>query len=273
MAEPTLQPAPSYDDFLARPLGRFVIDHQFMAWVASPSLIGYTMWGIPTERDVDHIARPLDFPHPPELQPRCNVLFDVRRVESVDFVAFERFLASTLRRLPELSRRIAKQAVVRPPGLVGAIAEGFGNLLMPSYGWRVVESTERGLAWLGESSMAAHVELLERAVDESRGSSVELARLRAWLAAQQGPASIDEAAWALGLSRRSLQRALAAAGSSYRAEWERDRVARALRYLRETDDKIETIALRLGFSSLSSFAAFFRRQTGQSPGMARGRRS
>ncbi len=269
MAEPALRPAPTYDDFLANPLGRFVVDHQFMAWVASPSLIGYTMWGTPGERDVDNIARPLDHPHPAGLLPRCNVLFDIRRVESVDFVAFDRFFATTLRRLPELAQRIARQAVVRPGGLVGAIAEGFGNLILPSYGWRVVDSAAHGLAWLGESAMAEHLAFLERTVDETRAASPELARLRGWIAAQRAPASIEEAARALGMSRRSLQRALAAAGTSFREESERHLVAQALRHLRETEETIEVIAQRLGFASLSSFAAFFRRRTGQSPGQAR----
>lgn len=259
--------APTYDVFLANPLGHYFVGGQLIAWAASPTLIGFTLWGSPTEAEVESITRPIDLPRPSSIAPKCNVLVNVRRVTSVDFATFEHLIAVTRQRLTAYESRIARQAIVRPHGLIGAVAEGFANLVGPRYGWRVVDSTDRALEWLGAASMPVReqVDHLERLADEARGLSPELARLRAWFTSQPSTFTIDNASRALHLSRRSLQRMLLAAGTSFREESERHTLALAVRYLRETDYKVEVIARRLGFANPSSFAVFLRRHTGETP--------
>src|SRR5262249_10939819 len=70
---------------------------------------------------------------------------------------------------------------------------------------------------------------------------------------------------ALGVSQRTLQRALRARGTSFRAEARLARVRVACRLLLETSLKIEAIAREVGYVSTSHFAEAFRGQTGVSP--------
>lgn len=95
--------------------------------------------------------------------------------------------------------------------------------------------------------------------------TAELDRLRAWLRDGGLHATLDQAAHALGVSGRSLQRRLGEGGSSFRAELEQARLAAAQRLLLDTDDKVAAIAAEVGASSESNFIAFFRRLTGQTP--------
>ncbi len=268
-----MRPAQSYDDFLARPLGRYVIERQFVAWSPSPRVLGFSLWGKPGADELDRLLRPLDLPRPLDLAPKSKILLDVRRVASIDFETFERLLAISRARRVDLERRISQQVVVRGGGIVGALAEGFAGLVAPRHGWRVVDSMAAAVAWLEEPALGDSLARLDHVVDLARGQQPIVAQLRAWFDSDRADLSIEEAARALRLPRRTLQRALASAGTSYREELERHVLERALRHLSETDEKIEAIARRLGFANVSSFGLFFRRVTGHAPGDARRRRA
>jgi AraC-like DNA-binding protein len=73
------------------------------------------------------------------------------------------------------------------------------------------------------------------------------------------------AAHQLRTSMRSLQRALAVAGTSFRAELCRVRIAKAQERLRQENVPLTTLALDLGYSSLQSFDRQFRKRTGMPP--------
>jgi AraC-like DNA-binding protein len=77
--------------------------------------------------------------------------------------------------------------------------------------------------------------------------------------------SLDEAATLLGSSSRTLKRRLADQGTSYSALSQEVWLARAEQYLLRTDESLEAIAERLGFSDAASFIRAFRRWTGQTP--------
>ena len=68
----------------------------------------------------------------------------------------------------------------------------------------------------------------------------------------------------LGLAPRSLQRALARVGTSFRAEVEDARFALACRLLLETDAKLEVIARRIGLGP-AQLTTLFRRRLGTTP--------
>lgn len=53
-----LIPSPTYEAFLADPLGHYCIGDQLVAWAASPTLVGYTLWGSLTNAQVDAVIRP-----------------------------------------------------------------------------------------------------------------------------------------------------------------------------------------------------------------------
>lgn len=77
------------------------------------------------------------------------------------------------------------------------------------------------------------------------------------------PCRIESVARQLGMSRRTLQRKLAAEGSAFEKVLEECRRDRALELMRE--ETISTVASAIGFSDAQTFARAFRRWTGASP--------
>ena len=76
---------------------------------------------------------------------------------------------------------------------------------------------------------------------------------------------VDLIAESLGMSRRGLQRGLAARSISYRELLHRVRLRRAADWLTRSDKPVIEIALDLGYTDASNFTRAFRRQTGVSP--------
>src|SRR5213079_869494 len=80
---------------------------------------------------------------------------------------------------------------------------------------------------------------------------------------ETGSVGADELARALGMSRRSLDRALADEGTSAGALLEDERKQRALAWLPTMS--VEQVAGRLGYSDARAFARAFKRWTGRPP--------
>ncbi|MBR0719871.1 AraC family transcriptional regulator [Bradyrhizobium liaoningense] len=80
-----------------------------------------------------------------------------------------------------------------------------------------------------------------------------------------GKANALEIARRLGMSRRTLARALSAEGTAFSGVLETLRQALAKRYLRERDLPISEIAWLLGYGEISSFTHAFARWTGSTP--------
>jgi AraC-like DNA-binding protein len=80
-----------------------------------------------------------------------------------------------------------------------------------------------------------------------------------------GKASAPEISHRLGMSRRTLARALSAEGATFSGVLETLRQALAKRYLRERELPISEIAWLLGYSEISSFTHAFARWTGLTP--------
>jgi AraC-like DNA-binding protein len=89
-------------------------------------------------------------------------------------------------------------------------------------------------------------------------------RRRLWTCEGDWPDAAAMAA-ALGMSPRGFFRALAAAGTGYRALLEEARAERACRLLRDTSLAVEAVALQLGYADASNFSRCFRRWTGSAP--------
>ncbi len=77
----------------------------------------------------------------------------------------------------------------------------------------------------------------------------------------------------LGMSPRTLQRRLNAAGASARRMIEQARCDLARRYLLDSDLSVDEVASRLGYGNVKGFHAAFRRWTGQTPAQFRRERS
>ena len=85
------------------------------------------------------------------------------------------------------------------------------------------------------------------------------------LSLQDGDSSIDSVASRLGLSERTLQRRLHAAGLNYKDILLDVRRSVAQQYLRDTGVSLTRIATILGYSDLAAFSRSFHREFGVSP--------
>jgi len=108
----------------------------------------------------------------------------------------------------------------------------------------------------------AHLTQLEAQAPSDFGS---LVRETVAMSLQDGDSSIDSVAARLGLSERTLQRRLQAAGLNYKDILIDVRRSVAQQYLRDTGISMTRIATILGYSDLASFSRSFRREFGVSP--------
>jgi AraC-like DNA-binding protein len=104
------------------------------------------------------------------------------------------------------------------------------------------------------------------------------ARVRGYLVSQLSRgeianSSLAQAAIALRLPERSLQRRLAAEGTSYQAMLDEVRYGAALEYLAEPRTALAEIAYLLGFGDEGAFHRAFQRWAGITPGEQRRRRA
>lgn len=79
-------------------------------------------------------------------------------------------------------------------------------------------------------------------------------------------ATLDEVAKNLAMSPRSLRRKLDQEGTSFRGLVEEERSQAAAQILRNSDMKLDELAIHLGYTDTASFTRAFRRWTGMSPG-------
>jgi AraC-like DNA-binding protein len=86
-----------------------------------------------------------------------------------------------------------------------------------------------------------------------------------------GDAAMDNVAAAMGLSRRSLQRKLAAEGTTFEKVLDALRRRMALDYLNGRKASVNEIAYLVGFSEAASFSRAFKRWTGTTPRALRGK--
>ena len=86
-----------------------------------------------------------------------------------------------------------------------------------------------------------------------------------WSLLGDGTPSLEQVAEALHLAPRTLQRHLAAEGTSLRQEIEEIRKTMAVAVLRDPSISIEDVALLLGYAEPSTFFRSFKRWTGSTP--------
>jgi AraC-like DNA-binding protein len=137
------------------------------------------------------------------------------------------------------------------------------------YGVRLGERSYRSPIPGHDPSLAGLIETLARplvaAPTAAPGPADPAIRVIRDLLDRGEPVTVDAVASALHMSRRTLQRQLAAASTSVRAELERARRDAALAMLRDGRSTIAEIATRLGFADASQFTRAVRRWTGEAP--------
>jgi AraC-like DNA-binding protein len=244
---------------------RYATGNNLMMWRTQSALCGLALWGRMSFAQIRMLERIFDGGQRLGTAP-CDFLLDARRLHGLDADLYDELTHVAGRRLTDIQRRVRRQALLRPAGLIGAAVSGFYVALDVEIEWRVFTELAPALAWLDEPQPEALAARLDRMVAEAISGSNVADRLRQVLEARGGGAMVlDDVSRSLAVSPRSLQRALRELGTSFREEVHRARLAIGKKLLLETDDKIAGIAHRTGFSSEANFIAFFRRATGESP--------
>ena len=242
--------------------GRYTITGSSFVWVASPTLGGAVLWGEQPEAETRAILHVFD-QYPKQMASAFDIVLDTRGVGRVDPSALAILFSWLLANRRDLSRQLRMQANVIREGPIGFLLTG----LLPVAQWTLPYAIHydpidafRSVAGDAGLALAAEVDAIAERI---RGVSREV-RVTRELLERHLDTGVEQVARVLGISARSLQRALMRGGTSFYAEVVSARLARAQALLRETDDKVAAIAAEVGVSE-RGLTQLFRRRTGVGP--------
>jgi len=243
----------------------WVLERGFLAWRVRPDCFGSCLFGVVDAEVMSQMCELLGASTRAHAPRPMDIIADGRAQGTLLPEAVEVATAFIGREL-ELARACTRRLVILSPAnvtsatLIGAVA--FGGLSVPLL--RADDLPQAGRV-LDRPELVAPLRLLEVAITEASGVPPWLSSLRHLLRTDLDRAEPAELARRLGLSVRTLQRKLAELGLSLHQELTAARVAIAAELLAETDDKLDAIALRAGFSSRAHLARAFLRERGESP--------
>jgi AraC-like DNA-binding protein len=250
----------------------FVVGRTFLHFCKTPTLWGVVFWGRPNHEDAFELARSLPLELRAPAVPHASIV-DASRLSGIDVSAFSQLDGYVRAEFESLSQGVTRLALVRPAGVEGAVVAGFFQVLPRPYPVQVFDKVAPALGWLGEGVEipAGFAEELESVYAAASATSPLLTQIRAYLEAHLPDANISEAAKALAVSERTLQRRLSEANTTFQDELGQARLRVSERLLLDTDAPLTRIALDVGCASLQHFSAFFRKLTGESPSAWRAR--
>jgi AraC-like DNA-binding protein len=252
----------------ADPVGRFVAGAGYAHFCARPELWGVVLWSSPDAVEMQALVRSLHLELRAPAVPHGSVV-DARRLERVDPSAFEVLGSYVGNESAALGRQVVRLALVRPRGIEGAVVAGFFGVVPPPYPVSVFEELTAALEWLDHAGDAAGIERVYAVASETPPL---VGALRALLGERLRDVDLADAARALGVSLRTLQRRLGEAGTSFQDELAAARLRAAQRLLLDSDASLTTIAFEVGCASPQHFSQLFRKLTGESPSTWRDRR-
>lgn len=268
---PDVERAPDESSFFAAPHGRYLSAEGVIFWCQGPRLWGVTLWGSVTDACVARLTGWIDEEHRHDVPPYVTAL-DFRRVRGIEGDAFARWQAWYPQNRARQQQRVLRAAIVRPDGgIVAPVVAGIPTVVAPPIPWTVSVDLGAALAWLEIPSPDAVALTLDAMHDACASRPPVVDALRAMLDRNLRAVTPDAVASSLGLSVRSLQRQLQAAGTSYDVEVQTARIRLAQRLLAESDRKLGAVAIESGFATQAHFNAVFRRLTGETPGAWRRR--
>lgn len=254
------------DLYFAAPAGKLLQRRQFFCSSPGGDLYALFAWGKLDRADTEELLEVLAAVERQGSPPRRQlvVLRHVTSVSSASMTEFIRYYD----RVARYFQGVAREAVVRPTGIVGVLCEGFYRAVPSRYEGRVFLDVDAALAWLAPQAPGLP-RWLAAALDHERHALARAAShgdaLTELLRRRGAALSVQEAARELGVSPRTLQRRLRDSGTSFEARRSEALVSLACQRLLETDDDVKCVAIDLGFASSSSFIAMFRRATGLTP--------
>ncbi|MFO0619280.1 MAG: AraC family transcriptional regulator [Polyangiaceae bacterium] len=256
----------SLDAYVARPFGAFFAGAGFLHFFQRDDLCGLVLWGCPDAAAIRELTRALEVELPGR-SPRHDAFVDTRRLTGVDPAAFEVLSSYVGPLAATFASNVARQAIVRPDGVVGALVAGFYDVTPSATpeATRVFIDPIAALDWLGREDPAALLAEIDAAQALGSSGSTLVRALRDRVAAHPREVGLASAAKALGVSSRALQSELRASGTTFRREVHATRMDAARELLLTSERKLSVIALELGFASLQRFSTVFRKETGHSP--------
>jgi AraC-like DNA-binding protein len=267
---PLLERAETVAALARDPRGKYFVGRSWLSFFAAHGRFsGTIVWGTPSPDDVEEWTACADLRISEACEPHAT-LFDGSKVDRLTPTVFNALSAYASRSLAGLGARITKLAVVHRSEFAGAIAVGFTKVVPVPFPAEVFRDASDALAWLGCAEDIPLLDELGRARSEVRAVAPIVRDLAAYL--QHHPqATPAEAARALALSTRSLQRRLAEHDTSFRKELDVARVRLAQRRLEDTDASITEIALEVGLTSPQHLSTLFHRCGHETPSAWRAR--
>jgi len=273
-----LRPASSLVDYAAAPDGRALRGRgwaSFCARLASPGLWGFSVWGRVEREDALALLAALRLELHTSIPPHRSII-DASRLLDVPKGSFDAFADYVREAHEALGSQVTALAIVRPPGLEGAVVAGFFQVLPPPYPVSVHDSVANALAAVAvddDGVIAAAIAGL--AIDDEEGDddgAVLRARLEV-LADDAADLNLADAAKRLGVSERTLQRRLKEAGTAFSEVLRERRLQRALVRITREETPLTVIALDEGFASVQHLGQAVKKATGRSPTALRGQSS
>jgi AraC-like DNA-binding protein len=252
----------SFERYRLAPAGCYISLRHTMAFCAGPALWGFAAWGAPSRAEIEQLMSFVMLDLAADVEPHAT-LVDMRGLEIGDLSAFAPLIEHASSHQELAATKVTGMAVLRPPGLLGMTVAGFFQVVPVLFPVRIFADVLQAAAWAGTSPQQASA--LDSLLQSARTSDPFLAQLRAWLDHHVADATLTTAARALARSRRSLQRDLQLAGSSFRAELLEARVRQAKTLLLHTSASLTEIAHDVGCASLQHFSILFRSHTGKAP--------
>lgn len=241
---------------------RVLVRRTFAFWQSSSGVHGTIMWGRPDEADVESMCGIWD-EHLRSPFGRHPAVADIRALDSVDLLAFERLVRVFVERRESWTALTGPQAIVHSGGLASAAILGAIQIAGSGYELGAFEEPGAAFDWAGRPEVTGDYVALR---DSLLGQPDLVRRVRAALDESEQLPTIDELAARLGLSVRSLQRHLANEGTSIRELRARHLVARIERLLEGTELDLGAIAATLGLGSAGRLVTLFRAVHGKTPG-------
>lgn len=186
----------------------------------------------------------------------------MRRVVDIDGAAHEVLLQHLVEARDRCDGYLERIALVHGLGRTGALFAGYPSVTRLRCPWQTFAEPEAALEWLGVE-VKLRPELIELG-ESLLHDSVERVRLGVYLG-ERPTASLYEAARALAIAPRTLQRSLERQGTSFRRELDHARWTRAVEALGAGHGSITQVAHACGFGSLQAFSSWFRARAGRSP--------
>jgi AraC-like DNA-binding protein len=261
---PRVERSPSIAAFLRDPVGRWVLaSPTALVFCVSRELGGCTAWGRPTRDDIDRMLGAFLAYRSAPLARRVDLVLDGRAIEGIDPDALAHLISWLGEQRTELLLRVRVQYGVIAEGMTGVLLAGILPVLGATHDFHVVRAPREAFRALSPDGDAICDEV-ETLVAHARETPRAVRELRDHLRSVSPGTSIENAARALHVSVRSLQRALSDSGTTFRDEVRDARFAEAQALLLGGDEKIATIARRVGLSE-NALTQLARDKTGLTP--------